>query len=250
MVTLSAVLHLGIGVTAGVLPGMLPRARGPVWDDVIPGLVVDSLPAELQAPPAGGPEPEPQAAAPAPEPEPEPPPPPPEPEKKPPKKKDPPPPAPEKKPEKKPEPQPAPRPTSPSPDAGTGTATETAPASGAAGVADAGDAEAGIGLSFGGARFGYAYYTTQIINILKANWQRPVHPGTDDAPLSVRVRFRIHRDGSTSGARIETPSPFTRLDDSALRAVYAARRFPPLPPQYTEDTLDVAITFTLEPDGI
>jgi outer membrane biosynthesis protein TonB len=48
---------------------------------------------------------------------------------------------------------------------------------------------------------------------------------------------------------IDLPSTFPLLDESALRAVYQAAPFPPLPPAYIGDSLDLAITFTLEPAG-
>ncbi|MFQ5768491.1 MAG: energy transducer TonB [Acidobacteriota bacterium] len=105
-------------------------------------------------------------------------------------------------------------------------------------------------MSFQGATFGYAYYNSQLINKLRSNWQRPLRPDGSSAPISTRVFFRIHQNGSVSNIRLDSPSASPELDRSALRAVQQASPFPPLPPQFTKDHLDLAITFTLEPSGL
>jgi outer membrane biosynthesis protein TonB len=46
------------------------------------------------------------------------------------------------------------------------------------------------------------------------------------------------------------PSPYPPLDDAALRAVYSSAPFPSLPPAYTAETLDMAVTFDLKPLGL
>ena len=243
MVTLSVVMHVVGGAMAIVLPAMLPRPAAPPWDDVLPGVLVDLPPAAPSPPGDHRPE---TASTATPRPEPEAPPPPPPEKKKKTEKKPP--------PVKKPPPEPVKREPAPKPAGETpgtkspATTSGAVPAAGAA--AAAGPGEAGIGLSFAGTSFGYSYYTAQLINKLRANWQRPVHPGPEGETLSVRLSFRISRQGQVSGVRVEVPSSSPTLDSSALRAVYAAAPFPPLPPQFTEDSLNVRITLDLKPSGL
>jgi TonB family protein len=66
----------------------------------------------------------------------------------------------------------------------------------------------------------------------------------------VRVIFRIGRRGEVSDVRVEIPSPYPALDSAALRAVYHSAPFPPLPPQWTGDTVLLAATFELKPVGL
>ena len=252
MVTASATLHVVVGAAAIILPSVLPRPAGPSWDIVLPGVIVNLPPAASPPPSTAAPA---AAAAAEPTPSPESDPPPPPPRKKPPKKKSPPeasPDPPRVKPRKTATPAAAKKavttlPRDAAPTGAAGSPTESVGPGGTGGVTET---DAGIGLSFGGASFGYSYYTAQLINKLRANWQRPIHPGSGQTTLSVRVLFTIGRHGQVSGARVEVTSSSPTLDSSALRAVFAAAPFPPLPPQVTEDSLHVAITFTLEPSGL
>jgi len=82
---------------------------------------------------------------------------------------------------------------------------------------------------------------------LQSAWQRPMYPPGATEPIPVGVRFRIRRDGSVQDVAVELPSPMPALDASALRAVYSAAPFPPLPAQFTADSLGVSIRFTLAP---
>lgn len=243
MVAISTASHLLMGAMFLYLPGLLPRAAPPRWDPVMIGSLVE-LPAS-----AGGPSP---AAAPAetvpaaPRAEPVPPPPRPTSRKKPPAK----PAAPKKKPA-------APRETAaPVQEAAppsTGAAGETPPQAGAEPATDAagpGPGGAGIGLRAGGGSFPHAYFLALVKNKLQANYAVPVHPGKDVEVLAVRITFRLSRDGSLSGVAVDIPSPFPPLDDAALRAVYRSAPFPGLPPAYTGDTLELAVTFDLKPVGL
>jgi protein TonB len=242
-----------------LIPGLLPRPAPPRWESVMLGSLVE-LPAGGGPPAPAEPAPAPaEAAAPSPpEPQPTPvetapPPPPPVPQKAPPK------PEPVKpKPAAKPvaKPQPA-KPAAASPNtaaAGTGSGDTQAAATGPGGGAGTGmtpsGGGAGIGLSIGGGNFGHAYYAGLVRNKLQASYQPPVHPASGEGTLAVRVIFRLDRQGRVSEVAVEIPSPYPALDGAALRAVFRAAPFPPLPPGYTGDTVDLAVTFTLEPLSI
>lgn len=241
MVTVSLSAHVVVIITAALLPTLRPRATAPQWDTILPGVLVDLPPSMARRSPPVAASPAAPSTAPPP-----------------PKKSVPPPPRKKKSPEKvskkkpptrpKPQAKPEPAKRSPEPDR-PGEPVPGAVAGEPATPSPAGG-ETGLGLTLGSADFDYAYYTSQLLNILRANWQRPVYIGSGDRNLSVRVLFHIHEDGSVSDIRIDAPSPDRRLDESALRAVSAVSRFPPLPPQFTEDTLNVAITFTLDPGDV
>ena len=249
MVLVSMAGHILVLLAAIFLPGLLPRATPPRWDPVMIGSLVEL--------PAGGPPPPPAAAA-SPQPAPSrpapqqatPPPPPPKPKPKPqprdkPAEKKPPAPAPTPQ---ATSPEPEPEPAAPAATSGTGTGDAGA-ATPSAGAATAGPGT-GIGLSAGGGSFPHAYYLSLIKNKLQANYSVPVHPGSEIGVLAVRITFRLGRTGTLSQVAVEMPSPYPPLDDAALRAVYSSAPFPSLPPAYTGDTLDMAVTFDLKPLGL
>jgi len=59
------------------------------------------------------------------------------------------------------------------------------------------------------------------------------------------VTFVIGRNGSTSDVRVVQSSGNRALDDSALRAIYEASPFPPLPAQYERDDARIEFWFQL-----
>ena len=130
----------------------------------------------------------------------------------------------------------------------TGTEDEPAGSTDTASVTGAEDP--GIGLRVGGGSFPHAYYVSLIKNKLQANYAVPVHPGSGVDILAVRITFRLGRDGDLSGVAVDIPSPYPPLDDAALRAVYRSAPFPGLPPAYTGDSLELAVTFDLKPVGL
>jgi protein TonB len=250
MVALSTVGHLLLGIAAVTVPGILPRSAPPRWDNVMLGSLAELPPAGGPAAPAPPAEaaPEPAAAPPRPA-EASPPPPPPEPRKKPVKKE----PSPAKT-AKKIEPEPAEPVASAAPgaSAGTGTGTPaTAGSSAAAGTTDGPGTGSGVSVGGGGAFVsGFGYYIALIDNKLAANYAEPVHPGGGGDTLAVRLIFRIGQRGQVSDVRVEIPSPYPALDSAALRAVYRSAPFPPLPPQWTNDSVLLAATFELKPVGL
>ncbi len=256
MVSYSAAGHLLLAAAVMVIPGLLPRPAPPRWDSVMLGSLVE-LPAGGGPPAPVEPAPAPaEAAAPDPQPAPPaeaaPPPPPPPVKTKAPAKPEPAKPKPQAKPTAKPAAKPEPpRPAAASPGA-TGSGGDTRPgATGPGGGTGAGASPsgggAGIGLSIGGGSFGHSYYAGLVRNKLQASYQPPIHPAGGEGTLAVRVNFRLDRQGRVSDVAVDIPSPYPALDSAALRAVFRASPFPPLPPAYTGDTVDLAVTFTLEP---
>ena len=72
-----------------------------------------------------------------------------------------------------------------------------------------------------------------------------VDPRLQTAP-PVIVTFRIRRDGSSSDVRLEQSSGNKALDYSAMRAVYEASPFPPLPQAYERSDARIEFWFQLK----
>lgn len=105
----------------------------------------------------------------------------------------------------------------------------------------------GVGIGGRGAfgtRFGW--YRDLLEQIIAQKWRTDqVDPRLQSAP-PVIVTFVIHRDGRTSDIRIEQSSGNKALDYSALRAVYDASPFPPLPTGYERNEARIEIWFQLQ----
>lgn len=222
-------LHGAVAAALVVLPEKTSRA-----------LTLPSVQVRLRGPemPAAPPEPEPAPPAtvePAPPPSPEPPPPQPEPVV----------PRPAVPPvERRPSPTPAPTavPAPPAP-------PRPAPSEERRPMREEADppppAAGGVGLRSGsrGATdedFPFAYYLDRVLVAIEGNWFRPAVP----ADTRCRIRCRIDRTGRILEAGIEDPSGIPAFDRAALRAVYAAAPFPPLPQSYGGSTLTLHLEFS------
>lgn len=247
MLAVSVASHFLLGAMVLLLPGLLPHAAPPRWDPVMIGSLVE-LPAAA-GPPAAAPAPAPAKAAPvAPQAEPVPTPPPPRPQTR--KKPQPKPAAPQEKPAPT---RKAAAPVQETPPQSTGATPDASGQTGATpgtGATGAVSDKPGIGLRVGRGNFPHAYYLALVKNKLQANYAVPVHPGGNVDVLAVRIIFRLSREGSLSGVAVDIPSPYPPLDDAALRAVYRSAPFPGLPPAFTGDTLELAVTFDLKPVGL
>jgi protein TonB len=104
------------------------------------------------------------------------------------------------------------------------------------------------GLSFGeGGAFGdrYGWYVASVRNRISANWLLTmISPNIVRAPR-VFVDFRILRDGTVTGVELKQSSGIPEVDRSALRAVLASNPLPPLPPDYSGNSVNVDFFFDL-----
>ena len=105
----------------------------------------------------------------------------------------------------------------------------------------------GVGMGAGGAfgmRFGY--YRDLLEQAVARKWRtNDVDPQLRTAP-PVIVTFVIRRDGSVADVRLEQSSGNKALDYSALRAIYEAAPFRPLPAEYERDEARIEFWFQLK----
>jgi TonB family protein len=87
--------------------------------------------------------------------------------------------------------------------------------------------------------FPFVWYLQQTQSRITGNWNR-----ISSAQGRVQIYFRIKRDGSLEGIRIESPSGNATLDQSALLAVKRSDPLPRLPDGFEGQTLGVRFWFT------
>jgi TonB family protein len=73
---------------------------------------------------------------------------------------------------------------------------------------------------------------------LEKNW----NPSTENHQLKVVVSFTIDKSGMISEPRIVKSSGNSSLDNLALRAVKLSAPFPKLPPEFSDDKLELNCT--------
>lgn len=118
--------------------------------------------------------------------------------------------------------------------AATAPNNEVQAASSGGGIA-VGPGENGAGAN----DFPYGYYLSRALATIETNWFKP--PGA--AGTRCRVICRIDRSGRLIEAGLSEPSAQPAFDRAALRAVYAAAPFPPLPQGYASPTLTLHLEF-------
>jgi protein TonB len=91
--------------------------------------------------------------------------------------------------------------------------------------------------------FPYEWYLNVLRTKILAAWDPPGERLLTGHRRDVVVRFRIHRDGSITNVRIDGASGTPGLDASAQRAIERGGPYPPLPPAYEEQWLDLGVRF-------
>jgi len=91
--------------------------------------------------------------------------------------------------------------------------------------------------------FQFAYYLQAVRDKVAANWSPPTGLVAGGQLVRAVVYFRIRRDGTVSGIRLETGSGAEYFDRSAVRAVTVSDRMPPLPTGFAGAELGVHFGF-------
>jgi TonB family protein len=93
----------------------------------------------------------------------------------------------------------------------------------------------------------YPWYVQAVQRLISQNWlQNTIDPVARGRSHAVAT-FTINRDGTIKNIRITEPSGNASFDNSAQRALLNIDRFPPLPPDYSGNHVDV--TFDFLPPG-
>jgi protein TonB len=86
-----------------------------------------------------------------------------------------------------------------------------------------------------------SYYLALILSKISQNWNNP-YQGKRES-VRAQIYFRIDKNGKLQEVKIENSSGDAIFDQSALRAVYEAKVFPPLPEEMKLATLGVHFEF-------
>jgi protein TonB len=104
----------------------------------------------------------------------------------------------------------------------------------------------GVGaLSLDASDFPYAWYLRQVLQKVQGEWQRQNR--TTEPDQKPHILVEIQRDGSIRMPEIQQTSGNTVYDQAALRAVFDASPFPPLPQDWSKPSLRVMFRFDLTP---
>jgi TonB family protein len=81
-------------------------------------------------------------------------------------------------------------------------------------------------------------YLNKMVDLIKRNWNQ-----NQGAAGQVQVKFTIRRDGTITDIELEKPSNISLLDLESQRALAKARTMPPLPREFSENSLTVHLIF-------
>jgi periplasmic protein TonB len=81
-------------------------------------------------------------------------------------------------------------------------------------------------------------YLNQMAELIKRNWNQ-----NQGASGQVQMKFTIRRDGTVVDVTVEKPSNISLLDFESQRAILKTATLPPLPREFTENTLTVHLIF-------
>lgn len=88
------------------------------------------------------------------------------------------------------------------------------------------------------ANFCCPQYLTQMVDLIRKNWSP-----NQGASGQVTVKFTIRRDGTLTDVEIEKSSNISLLDLESQRALAKTKALPPLPREFSENTLTVHLNF-------
>jgi TonB family protein len=77
-----------------------------------------------------------------------------------------------------------------------------------------------------------------MVDLIRRNWNP-----NQGASGQVQVKFTVRRDGTVTDIEIEKSSNISLLDLESQRALVKTKALPPLPREFTENTLTVHLNF-------
>jgi len=97
-------------------------------------------------------------------------------------------------------------------------------------------------------KFPYEWYLRMMESKIYGNWETLSIDFSAERNLHALVYFKINRRGEVFGLKLEKATLVEEYDRSALEAIKLASPFPPLPPGYEEDYLEVHFGFKVKID--
>lgn len=104
--------------------------------------------------------------------------------------------------------------------------------------------EVGKTLSLNTSELKYQKYLMDMKKKIEFYWEYPMLAAKNGWQGSLKVNFRINRDGSVSDISLERSSGYPMLDDAAMTAVRLATPFAPFPENFSIDDISIKGQFT------
>ncbi len=92
-----------------------------------------------------------------------------------------------------------------------------------------------------GRGFTYSYYLNILLNKINKNWHNPFKG--EDVVLKSIVYFEVDKNGTVRNVRLEENSGNDLYNETAILAVVATKKLPPLPQEFADDYLKVHLEF-------
>lgn len=111
-------------------------------------------------------------------------------------------------------------------------------------AAEAPKGEVGKTLSLNTSELKYQKYLMDMKQKIEFHWEYPMLAARNGWQGSLKVNFKINRDGSVSDISLERSSGYPMLDDAAMTAVRLATPFPPFPENFSIEDISIKGQFT------
>jgi protein TonB len=110
--------------------------------------------------------------------------------------------------------------------------------------AEAPKGEVGKTLSLNTSELKYQKYLMNMKRKIEFHWEYPQLASRNGWQGSLKLNFKINKDGSVSDVLLEKSSGYPMLDDAAMTAVRLAAPFPPFPANFSIDDISIKGQFT------
>lgn len=94
----------------------------------------------------------------------------------------------------------------------------------------------------------YTPYLQRIVQNVRENWYHLIPESAEMKKGKLAIHFFIMRDGHVEGLQVAVSSNDVTLDRPAFGAITASDPFPPLPPEYAGQNLELVFRFYYNPD--
>lgn len=110
--------------------------------------------------------------------------------------------------------------------------------------AEAPKGEVGKTLSLNTSELKYQKYLMDMKRKIEFHWEYPQLAARNGWQGSLKVNFKINKDGSVSDISLERSSGYPMLDDAAITAVRLSAPFPPFPSNFSVEDISIKGQFT------